>query len=70
MFAFSDWDGVNYYEQVRTTLVAKEWGYVAFAADIYGAQYHEVDEMSERIRLATLYRSDPELFIGRIQAAM
>jgi dienelactone hydrolase len=31
-----DWDGVNAYKQERATALA-ELGYVAFAADIFGA---------------------------------
>merc|ERR1719221_1044396 len=45
-------------------------GYVGFAADIYGIDYHQVDDFDKRVELATKYRSDPDLFIGRIEAAV
>jgi len=64
-----DWDGVNLYEQQRATMIARDLGYVAFAADIYGKDKHEVEEFSERIRLSTLYRSNSTLFNSRIKAA-
>eukprot|EP00592_Proboscia_alata_P014804 CAMPEP_0194397656 /NCGR_PEP_ID=MMETSP0174-20130528/125665_1 /TAXON_ID=216777 /ORGANISM="Proboscia alata, Strain PI-D3" /LENGTH=971 /DNA_ID=CAMNT_0039193857 /DNA_START=24 /DNA_END=2940 /DNA_ORIENTATION=- len=65
-----DWDGVNLYEKQRATMIAKELGYVAFAADIYGADLHEVVEFSERIELSTKYRSNNALYISRIKAAI
>jgi dienelactone hydrolase len=64
-----DWDGVNEYEQVRATMVAQEWGYVGFAADVYGAEYHQV-EGDMRGQMAGLYRDNPELFASRIQNAI
>ena len=66
----SDWDGVNFYEQVRATLMATEHNWVGFAADIYGASLHNVTDMDTRIELATLYRSNATLFSERIQAAV
>jgi dienelactone hydrolase len=66
----SDWDGVNFYEQVRATLMATEHNWVGFAADIYGADLHNVTDMEERRTLATLYRMNATLFAGRIQAAI
>jgi len=68
-----DWDGVNGptgYEAERAVMMAKEGGYVAMAADIYGAEYTNVEDMGTRIELSTLYRSDTELYVGRIQAAI
>lgn len=65
-----DWDGVNDYEKERAVMVATELGYVAFAADIYGADLHNVTDFSEKIRLSTMYRSNPTLFVSRIQAAV
>jgi len=65
-----DWDGVNDYEKKRAVMVATELGYVAFAADIYGADLHEVTDFNEKIRLSTLYRGNTTLFISRIQAAV
>jgi dienelactone hydrolase len=63
-------DGVNEMEQIRATMVTEEWGFVGFAADIYGADRQTVANITERIELATLYRSDPALFADRIQAAV
>ncbi len=68
-----DWDGVNGptgYEAERAVMAAKEGGYVAMVGDIYGAEYTNVDDMQTRIELATKYRSDPELFVSRIQTAI
>lgn len=65
-----DWDGVNFYEQQRATMIAQELGYVGFAADIYGADKHVVEDIDERIALATLYRSNSTLFSSRINAAI
>lgn len=68
-----DWDGVNGptgYEAERAVLAAKEGGYVAMVADIYGTEYTNVDDTPTRIELATLYRSDPELFVSRIQVGI
>lgn len=74
MFCFSflnrDWDGVNEYEQTRATMIADALGYVGFAADIYGADKHIVNDITERRTLATLYRSNATLFSERIQAAV
>ena len=35
---WSDWDGVNLYEQQRATKVAEDLGWASFAADIYGRE--------------------------------
>ena len=51
-------------------MVAEDMGYIAFAADIFGKDLHNVDDFNQKVELATLYRSDPSLFIGRIQAAV
>lgn len=66
----SDWDGVNEYEQMRAAMIADDLGYVGFAADIYGADKHIVEDIAERRTLATLYRSNATLFSERIQAAV
>lgn len=68
-----DWDGVNGptgYEVGRAVLSAKEGGYVALVADIYGTEYTDVDDMATRIELTTVYRNDPDLFVKRIQAGV
>jgi len=65
-----DWDGVNHYEKTRATMVAGEMGYIAFAADIFGKDLHNVTDMDKRKELYSKYTSDPSLFIGRINAAV
>jgi dienelactone hydrolase len=67
-----DWDGVSGpdgYEAHRATLLA-EAGYIAFAADIYGSEYTQVEDFGMRVNLTGTYRSDYELFVSRIQAAV
>lgn len=67
-----DWDGVSGpdgYESHRATLLAEE-GYIAFAADIYGSENTQVEDMAARSNLTNFYRTDYELFVSRIQAAV
>jgi dienelactone hydrolase len=64
-----DWDGVNYYEQQRATKLSGR-GYVAFAADIYGADLQENLTMDQRLELSSTYRENPNLFIQRIKRAL
>jgi dienelactone hydrolase len=64
-----DWDGVNDYEKKRAILFA-EAGYVAFAADIYGADLQMIDEIETRIELVTNYTSNIPLYVSRINAAL
>ena len=66
---FPDWDGVNLYEQERATALA-DLGYVALAADIYGKDLHEVPDINDRIEQVTLYRSNPDLYLSRMQKAI
>lgn len=68
-----DWDGVNGptgYEAERAVMAATEGGYVAMVADIYGTEYTNVDDFATRGEQATFYRSDPDLFVKRIQAGV
>jgi len=65
-----DWDGVNDYEIQRARLISSQFNYYAFAADIFGAEYHNVTNITERIALTSLYRNNVTLFVGRIQAAV
>jgi len=68
-----DWDGVNGptgYEAGRAVLAAEEAGYVAMVADIYGTNYTDVVDFEARVAQATYYRSDPALFVQRIQAGI
>jgi hypothetical protein len=48
----SDWNGVNFNEKQRATMVAKEFGCVGFAADIYGPKYHAVESTARHHQLA------------------
>ena len=43
---------------------------VGFAADIYGADYQTVSNMTLRRELATYYRSNPDVFASRISTAI
>lgn len=65
----SDWDGVNLYEQERATLLS-ELGYVAFAADIYGADLQSNLTFPEKMQYASLYRDNMTLFVQRITRAI
>ena len=67
-----DWDGASGpggYEAQRATLLAQE-GYVGFAADIYGSDLQQVEDINVRIEQAGMYRGDYALFVSRIQAAV
>ena len=65
-----DGTGPDRYEQQRITQVAKEIGYVGFAADIYGYERME-NPPSEPEELMDQYVSDNRaLFVSRIQAAV
>jgi dienelactone hydrolase len=65
-----DADGVNFYEQVRATMLAKDLGYVGFAADIYGANLQNVTDRVQRTALLNLYRNNITLYTQRIKAAV
>jgi dienelactone hydrolase len=67
-----DWDGNSGsegYESLRATMLA-DAGYIGFNADIYGKGLQDVPDFDQRTEQTTLYRSDPELFVSRIQAAV
>lgn len=51
-------------------MIASEFGYVGFAADIYGKDLHEVPDIDLRRELANLYRNNATLFASRIQSAV
>lgn len=65
-----DWNNVDDYEITRAKMIAEELGYVVFAADIYGADLHDVQDFNQTVELATQYRSDHHLFNSRIQSAI
>lgn len=56
--------------KARATLVAEQWGYAAFAADIYGKDLHQVPNITQRIELANFYRGNPDIFAERMKAAV
>ncbi|KAG7373156.1 dienelactone hydrolase [Nitzschia inconspicua] len=66
---FPDWDGVNEYEQERAYALAQK-GYVAFAADIYGSDKQFIEDFGQRVEEVTKYRSDPDLYVSRMQNAI
>jgi Dienelactone hydrolase family len=65
----SNWDGNNEYEQQRATLLA-ELGYIALAADIFGADLQTDLDMAKRVELSTKYRTDTALFVQRMETAL
>lgn len=48
-------------------MIAQEFGWVGFAADIYGPGWEDGSTQGQQ---ATLYRGNDTLFYGRIQAAV
>jgi len=72
-----NWDGVNGpngYESKRAVMMSSEGsGYIGMVADIYGIEYTDIvndNDMSKKMELSGKYRSEPSLFVGRIQAAI
>lgn len=51
-------------------MISEELGYIAFTADIYGADLHDVQDFNVKVEQATKYRSDPALFNARINDAI
>lgn len=58
------------YEQVRATMLAEQFGWIGFAADIYGPDFQGDLDADTRREQATKYRSNNTLFFGRIQSAV
>ncbi|KAL9184965.1 hypothetical protein ACHAXT_002742 [Thalassiosira profunda] len=68
-----DADGANEYEQQRATIVARDQGYVGFAADIFGvfAERPAPDApWSERAPFLGQFLNNATLFVQRMQAAV
>jgi dienelactone hydrolase len=61
---------VNEYEVIRATMINEEFGWIGFVADLYGEDMHDVQDFDVKVEQATKYRSNPELFNGRVQAAI
>ena len=68
VIVISEWTGINEYTLERCRMLA-EFGYVAFAADIYGKGVRP-SSREEASRQATIYRSDRPLMRARINAAL
>eukprot|EP00980_Cylindrotheca_fusiformis_P029444 scaffold23476_cov125-Cylindrotheca_fusiformis.AAC.12 len=64
-----DWDGVNEYEKERAVALA-ELGYLAFAADIYGADKQFVESTEDRVAEVGFYSTNPDIYFSRIQTAI
>merc|ERR1712176_737034 len=64
-----NWDNVNQYEKERAVLLA-ESGYVAFAADIYGADLQEGLSDDVRSEQYSTYVNDMDLYVARMQRAV
>lgn len=64
-----NWDNVNQFEKERAVLLA-EAGYVAFAADIYGADMQENIENTQRFELYSTYTGDMDLYVARMKRAV
>jgi dienelactone hydrolase len=65
-----EWDGINDVEKRRASMLAQDFGYVGFAADIYGADSHNGEVEEQRGELASLYRDNSTHFAERIRAAV
>lgn len=64
-----DWNGVNEYEQLRATMFA-DYGYIGFAADIYGKDLQEGLSFMQTSSLSSIYSGNLTLFVQRIQRAI
>ena len=68
-----DADGANEYEQQRATIVARDQGYVGFAADIFGVFTERPAPdapWSERAPFLGQFLNNATLFVQRMQAAV
>ncbi|HPI98481.1 MAG TPA: dienelactone hydrolase family protein, partial [Synergistales bacterium] len=63
-----EWTGINEYILERCRMLA-EFGYVAFAADIYGKGIRP-QTREEASRQASIYRGDRKLMRDRVNAAL
>lgn len=67
MVILPDRNNVSDHEKKRAGMISKELGFFAFAADVYGADKHDVqDGRDQEIK----YRYDPNLLITRIQSSI
>merc|ERR1719215_1524620 len=63
-----DWNGMNDYEEERARMLSS-LGYVAFAADIYGAGT-PVEDMQDWAAASGMHLGNPDLYMGKINAAI
>jgi len=63
-----DWNGMNGYEMERANMLAR-LGYVAFAADIYGADT-PAENMQDWMAASGKHRGNPALYMSKIDAAL
>ncbi|MBO0700034.1 MAG: dienelactone hydrolase family protein [Zavarzinella sp.] len=68
VLVFHEWWGLNDYAKMRAQQLA-EMGYVAFAADMYGAG-KVTEHPKEAGKMAQEVRMNRELWLGRAQAAL
>lgn len=64
------WLGLTDYEKGRAEQIAKELGYVALAADIYGAADNPSGDRAKAGPTAGKYKGDLKLYRARIQAGL
>merc|ERR1719491_529404 len=57
------------YEKLRATMLS-DAGYIAFAADIYGADLQENLTFNQKKELAIKYRTNSTLYVQRMQLAI
>jgi hypothetical protein len=61
---------VDDYEKMRATMLNLQFGYVGFAADVFGADFAGEDNSTLLREQLDVYRGNNSLFYGRIQAAV
>ena len=66
---FPDGDGVSVYEKKRATLLA-EMGYIAFVADIFGADLQEISDPIIMNQQMAKYQMNPALYLQRMQRSI
>ena len=64
-----DWTGNDGYEAERAKMIASDWGYVAFAADVYGDGI-SAESMTDRVGNVTRFNDDEALANARVDAAI
>jgi len=66
------WNNIDDYVKIRATMLAYEFEWISLTADIYGKDFHNVNDTDyqTQIELSSKYKNNPELYNGRIQAAI